>query len=162
MFRSIIGKLFMKKIVVFSALFLALSTSFYSANAQVNINVSIQPQWGPDGYSYVEYYFFPDIGIYYHVPKHKYVHRNPAGKWVFSNGLPHAHRSYNLYTGYKVVLNQPNAYNYYNDHKVKYAHFKGNRSQVVLKNNKGPKIKVKPGKVSSNGNGNGKGKRKNH
>ena len=86
---------------------------------------------------------------------------NPAGKWVFSNGLPHAHRGYNLYTGYKVVLNQPNAYMYYNDHKVKYAHFKGNRSQVVLKNSKGPKNKVKLVKASS-GNSSGKGKGKNH
>ena len=44
-FAALKKNLFMKKIVVFGALFLALSTSFYSANAQVNINVSIQPPW---------------------------------------------------------------------------------------------------------------------
>ncbi len=167
----------MKKFIIATALLFSL-TGFNTTNAQIRVNVNIgaQPNWGPVGYDYVDYYYLPDIETYYYVPKKQFVHLNPAGKWVFSNGLPPAYRSYNLYTGYKVVINEPNAYNLFNTHKVKYVGYKGNRSQGYIKKSNDPKYYVVKGhpkyksnpsngngggnkiKVNSGGRGNGKGK----
>ncbi len=140
-------KNFLLAFIIFSA------TAFNNTSAQVRVNVNIgsQPDWGPVGYDHVDYYYLPDIETYYYVPNKKFVHLNPAGKWVYSNGLPHAYSGYNLYNGYKVVINQPNAYKYYKSHKIKYAGYKANRSQVIIKNSKEVKYK-------RNGHNNGKAK----
>ncbi len=142
----------MKKIFLFAAVILS-TAAFNNTIAQVRISVNIgsQPDWGPVGYDHVDYYYLPDIETYYYVPNKKFVHLNPAGKWVYSNGLPHAHSGYNLYNGYKVVINQPNAYKYHKAHKIKYAGYKANHSQVIIKNSKEAKYK-------NNGNKNGKAK----
>jgi len=99
-----------------------------SANAQtrvgININIGSQPDWGPRGYDYVEYYYLPEIECYYYVPRHQFVYIS-GGNWVFSANLPPAYRRYDLYGGYKVVINEPRAYRYYSRHKVKYAGYKG-------------------------------------
>ena len=140
-------KIFLLAVIIFSA------TAFNNTSAQVQVSVNIgsQPDWGPVGYDHVDYYYLPDIETYYYVPNKKFVHLNPAGKWVYSNGLPHAYSGYNLYNGYKVVINQPNAYKYHKAHKIKYAEYKANRSQVIIKNSKEAKYK-------RNGHSNGKAK----
>lgn len=131
----------MKKIILLSS-FLFAFTGFQFANAQGKRNIDSQPNWGPEGHDYVEYYYLPDIETYYSVPKHKYVHMNPAGKWVYSNGLPHAHRDYDIYRGYKVVVNERDAFKKHKEHKVKYKMYKANHSQGNIKNSKDPKYKV--------------------
>ena len=127
-------------------MFLALLTTLLSisfcdpASAQVRVNVNVnigsQPQWGPRGYDYVEYYYLPDIDCYYHVPRHQFVYIS-GGNWVFSTHLPRAYRHYDLYSGYKVVINEPRAYRYYGSHKVKYANYKGHKSHHGKKNKGG-------------------------
>ena len=81
---------------------------------------------------------------------------NPAGKWVYSNGLPAKHRNYDVYNGYKVVINEPDAYKKHNEHKVKYSSYKSNHSQGNIKNSKDPKYKVHPVKTKSKSRGPGK------
>ena len=102
------------------------STGILNAQARVGININIhsQPDWGPRGYDYAEYYYLPDIECYYHVPRHQFVYID-GGNWVFSANLPRAYRHYDLYRGYKVVINEPRAYRYYNTHKVKYRGYNG-------------------------------------
>lgn len=140
--------------LLFSLLFLTITT-FNNIEAQVRVNVNInigsQPNWGPTGYDYVDYYYLPDIETYYYVPTRQFIYLS-GGNWVFATSLPARYRSYNLYTGYKVVVNQPKAYLYYPSHKVKYAKYKGRHSEVVIKNNKAPKY-YKPKPVKSNGHG---------
>ncbi len=95
----------------------------------VNINVGEQPPWRLAGYDYVEYYYLPDIECYYYVPRHQFIYLS-NGQWVFSASLPSRCRNYNLYTGYKVVVNRPNAYYYFNEHKTRYGRgrdFRGDR-----------------------------------
>ena len=92
-------------------------------NVDIHVNTGSQPGWGPRGYDYVEYYYLPDIHCYYHVPRHQFVYIS-GGNWVFSAHLPPAYRHYDLYSGYKVVINQPRAYRYYGTHKVKYGGYK--------------------------------------
>ena len=75
----------------------------------ININIGDQPAWRVPGYNYVEYYYLPDIECYYYVPRHQFIYLS-NGRWTFSYSLPYWHRGYNLYTGYKVVVNRPHAY----------------------------------------------------
>jgi hypothetical protein len=96
------------------------------ANAQVNISVNIgsQPDWGPRGYDYVDYYYLPEIESYYHVRDRQFIYLN-NGRWVFSASLPSRYRNYDLYRGYKVVVNQPRPYLHYKEHKFKYKKYEG-------------------------------------
>ncbi len=122
----------MKKIILSLSLFLFASGFINNLKAQVNIGVNInigsQPDWGPRGYDYVEYYYLPDIESYYYVPRGQFVYLS-GGNWVFSAHLPPAHRHYDLYRGYKVVVNEPRAYRYYGRHKIKYAKYKGHQGK---------------------------------
>ena len=134
-----------------------------TAQVSVNINIGSQPTWGPVGYDYVDYYYLPDIETYYYVPRHQFVYLS-NGKWIFATSLPSRYRSYNLYSGYKVVINGPRPYLNYATHKVTYAKYKGNNGrQVIIRNSNDPKYYVVKGhpKYNSgntgNGNGNGKG-----
>ncbi|HEX4851514.1 MAG TPA: hypothetical protein VFV08_11940 [Puia sp.] len=97
------------------------------ANAQirvnVDINVGVQPAWGPSGYYHADYYYLPDIDVYYNVPQRQFVYLD-GGKWVFAASLPPRCGSYDLYRGYKVVMNEPNPYLRHEAHYVKYAKYK--------------------------------------
>lgn len=163
----------MKKLMLMLLLAIGTGISF-QAKAQVNVNINIgaQPQWGPAGYDYVDYYYLPDIESYYYVPKRQFIYMGTSG-WEFSLGLPPRYRGYDLYSGYKVVLNTPEPYRYFTTHKVKYAKFKGNHGQSVIVKSKGNKYgvaksnfkvrnyssrqKAKPSKLQHIGKGNGKG-----
>jgi hypothetical protein len=137
----------MKKLITGVALFFSVLT-FQQANAQVGVNVNInigsQPAWGPVGYDHVDYYYLPDIESYYYVPTRQFIYLS-NGNWVFAYGLPPAYRTYDLYSGYKVVINQPKAYQYFTTHKVKYVGYKGNRSQVIIRNSDDPRYYVVKG-----------------
>ncbi len=127
----------MKKTFLFFALFcLAFSSSNgVKAQVSVNININSQPNWGPRGYDYVEYYYLPDIEAYYYVPRQQFVYIS-GGNWVFSAHLPARYRNYDLYRGYKVVVNEPRAYHHYHHHKVKYKKYKGHRGDYYRKSAK--------------------------
>ena len=160
----------MKKMILILA-FIAGGIVYKPAQAQVSINFNIgaQPVWGPVGYDYVEYYYMPDIGVYYYVPRHQFVYLS-NGRWIFASYLPVQYRSYNLYSGYKVVINEPQPYLHYQTHRVVYAKYKGNYGrQVIIRNSNEPKYYVNRGhpkynggegrgKGRGNGNGMGKGK----
>jgi hypothetical protein len=149
----------MKKIILSTVLIIsAVVFNTTSAQVRVNVNVNIgsQPDWGPVGYDYAGYYYMPDIETYYYVPTRKFIYLS-GGNWIFSYNLPPVYRSYNLYSGYKVVVNQPRAYIYFNSHKVKYAKYKGYHNQVIIKNSKEAKYKRNG---HDNGNHYGKGKKR--
>src|SRR6476646_8859688 len=94
------------------------------AQVSVNINIGSQPNWGPRGYQHVDYYYLPDIESYYYVPSRQFIYLS-NGNWVFSASLPSRYRNYDLYRGYKVVVNQPRPYLHYKEHKIKYKKYKG-------------------------------------
>jgi hypothetical protein len=167
----------MKKLFLLAALF---STVIITKKAQsqvsvgVNINIGSQPVWGPVGYDYVEYYYLPDIDVYYYVPRHQYVYLS-GSRWIFSAYLPVRYRSYDLYSGYKVVINEPRPYLHANVYRTRYAPYRGRRDQVIIRNSNEPKYYVVkghpkyngnrgvaksggPGNGRGNGGGNGKGK----
>jgi hypothetical protein len=129
----------MKKLLMI--LVVLLNVVFFTttqAQIKVNININTQPIWGPVGYNHVDYYYLPDIETYYYVPNKQFVYLS-NGNWIFGYSLPVRYRSYDLYNGYKVVINEPKPYLQFKQHKIKYAHFKGNKGQGYIKNSKEPK-----------------------
>jgi hypothetical protein len=134
------------------------------AQLNVNINIGSQPLWGPVGYEHVDYYYLPDIDSYYYVPQRQFIYLN-AGNWVFATALPSRFSGYNLYNGYKVVINSPQPYLHYKEHKIKYAGYKGRGGQPIILKSNNPKYYVvkghpnhggKVGEKYHGGNGNGK------
>lgn len=156
----------MKKLFLLLLLLVSSSLTFKSqAQVNVNVNIGAQPAWGPVGYDYVDYYYLPDIESYYYVPKKQFIYMGTGG-WVFTTSLPSRYSGYDLYDGYKVVINSPQPYRYFETHKVKYAKFKGSHRQSAIGKSKGMKYspakgnakvyKGKPLQHFNKGNGNGK------
>jgi hypothetical protein len=107
-----------------------------SMNAQVSINVNLglQPSWGPVGYSSVDYYYLPDIQAYYDIRATQFIFLS-NGVWIRSSNLPRQYRNYDLDRGYKVVLNDYHGsrpYANYRYDKVKYYKgYKGRPQQSI-------------------------------
>jgi hypothetical protein len=95
-------------------------------HAQVNVQVNIgaQPQWGPPGYRYAEYYYLPDIDVYYNVPQRQFVYLE-GRRWAFAGSLPIRYRSYDLYRGRKVVINDRAPYQRCDYYRDRYRHDNG-------------------------------------
>lgn len=151
----------MKKILICLTLTISASVIFKNAGAQVRLNVNVnigsQPVWGPVGYDYVDYYYLPDIECYYYVPNQQFIYLS-GNRWVFSYSLPPRYRSYDLNTGYKVVVNEPRAYLHFQSDRVKYRGYRDNRSQVIIRNSDEPKYYVVKGHPKYNGHDNGQHK----
>jgi hypothetical protein len=92
-----------------------------TGSVNVNVNVDAQPNWGPAGYDYVNYYM-PDIETYYYVPRHQFVYK--WRKMDFASSLPERYHSYDIYRGYKVVVNEHRPYLHHEVYRSKYAHYR--------------------------------------
>ncbi len=106
----------------------------FQAKAQLSINVNIgsQPLWGPVGYDYVDYYYLPDVEAYYHVPNRQFIYLQ-GSRWIFSASLPSRYRGYDLYNGYKVVVNSRDPYRNFHRDRVTYARYRNYRGQKVIR-----------------------------
>lgn len=128
----------MKKLIFTAALFLS-CFAFQLADAQLrinlNLNIGSQPDWGPVGYDHAEYYYLPDIDTYYSVPTHEYVYFN-NNSWIHSTVLPARYRNYDLYNGYKVVVNQANPWQRADYYRSQYANYRGRRGQQLIRDSR--------------------------
>src|SRR6187431_1379452 len=107
----------MKTIKLFIIAILCLAGSSTQAQVAVDVNVATPnvnvhigtnsrpapapapappPVWGPVGYDEVEYYYLPDIQVYYDIRLAQYIYFG-NGKWIRSAYLPSRCRSYDLY-----------------------------------------------------------------
>jgi hypothetical protein len=163
----------MKKLF-FAALFMS-ALAFNPAQAQIRIslglNIGSQPDWGPTGYDHAEYYYLPDIGVYYDVPHQQYVYQN-GRTWTRTTVLPSQYANYDLYHGYKVVVNEPTPYLHDATYRTKYARYKNVRTQTIIRDSRDTKYtryqKTRPvyrqqsgrndnGRPQNNGNNNDRG-----
>jgi len=130
----------MKKSIFIVALMVG-GLAFQNANAQLRvslrINIATQPVWGPVGYDHVEYYYMPDIDAYYYVPTSQYIYMQ-RGRWVFAASLP-SRFNYNVYTGYKVVVNDRTPYRHPETYRTRYASFKGHSGQQTIRDSREPR-----------------------
>jgi len=156
----------LKLVILGMALFMA-----GTVQAQVTVNIGTPPMWGPVGYSNVQYYYLPDVEAYYDVPSSQFIYLND-GVWIRRSYLPVRYRSYDLYSGYKVVMTDYHGNTPYYNHKFyKQKYVKGYHGPA--QKNIGAKpakstIKtrfpsdghsnkyVKPATSKNNGNGNAK------
>ena len=124
----------MKKILLLSTMIAGSLFAVTNANAQFNVSVNIgmQPAWGPTGYDYAEYYYLPDVEAYYSVASRQFVYFD-RGNWVYSSSLPGRCGNYDLYSGYKVVLNERDPWCHFNDHRARYAGYRFRHDQVVIR-----------------------------
>lgn len=126
----------MKKLVIALSLFfvmgLASPVSAQNINININVNVDKQPSWGPVGYDYAEYYYFPDLNIYYDVASSLFYYLT-SGNWTSHQYLPDKYRKYDLYNMYKVVLNDPQPWVNNKTHKKSYSQYKGDKTQESIR-----------------------------
>ncbi len=128
--------------VLIGLLFLFVST----AKAQVTVVAGTPPPWGPMEYTEVRYYYLPDVEAYYDVQTSMFIYYG-GGVWVRRQYLPSRYRYYDLYSGYKIVINDyrgSSPYVYYRQHRTKYA--KGYRGAPQKT------IGVRPAKENSKSN----------
>lgn len=131
----------MKKIIIVLSILLSgfiVQPAAAQIRVSLNFNVNTQPVWGPVGYDHVEYYYLPDIDAYYYVPGRQYVYQQ-RGRWIFSTSLPPMYRNYDLYNGYKVVINEPRPYLNAAVYRTRYSNYKGNNSQEMIRNSRDSK-----------------------
>lgn len=121
----------MKKSLLLFALILT-SFMYEAADAQVNIGINIgnQPVWGPAGYDYAQYYYFPDIDVYYNVPEREFVYFD-GRNWVSDYALPAFYGNFDLYNSYKVVINENNPYLRNDYWHSRYYGYRGHAQQNI-------------------------------
>lgn len=96
----------MKKLVMIMMLAggSALMATRTEAQVSISVNIGDQPAWAPEGYDEAQYYYIPDMDVYYDVPVHQFVYLSNR-RWVRSATLPAAYRGYDLYKVHKVAIN---------------------------------------------------------
>ncbi len=131
----------MKKLTIVAALLIS-SLAYNAANAQVhvsvNFNVPVQPLWGPTGYDYAQFYYLPDIGVYYNVSERQYVY-NDRGRWVYTSELPRQYANFDLYRSYKVVINEPSPWLRDNVYRTRYVSYRGRHNQGFIRDSRDEK-----------------------
>ena len=164
----------MKKLMFLAVLVFSVAVN-QRAGAQlrvnVNLNIGNQPDWGPTGYDRVDYYYMPDMDVYYNVPQHLFIY-SEDGQWRYARSLPPRYNGYNLYNSYKVVINKPRPYLHADVYRREYGRYKGGSapSQVVIRDSRDEKYKNhyrdnrgdNNGNRGNNGNGNGQGNGNGH
>ncbi len=110
-----------------------------AADAQISINFGInidrQPVWGPIGYDHVEYYYLPDIEVYYNVPQQRFYYFE-GGVWVGRSALPYRYRNFNFYNSYKVVINEREPYRRHSIFRAQYQIFNGRHDQQSIRDSR--------------------------
>ena len=131
----------LKFIVIGVLLSMAIPTQ---AQISVHLNLGTPPRWGPVGYSQARYYYLPDVEAYYDVQSSMFIYMS-GGAWVHRAYLPERYRDYDLYGGYKVVMNGYRGnrpYENFNDYRTRYA--RGYRGQAQRS------IGQRPGRENAN------------
>lgn len=124
-------KIFFTAALLMSCIFTQLAKAQVSFH--LNLNIGSQPDWGPVGYEHASYYYIPDVDAYYDVDSHQYIYFE-NNIWVHRTYLPARYRGYDLYSGYKVVINQPNPWLRNTYYRTTYASYRGRRGQAIIRN----------------------------
>src|SRR3970282_901572 len=112
----------MKTLKLIAVGIILLVSSTTQAQVSVSLNIGTAPSWGPSGYAEAEYYYLPDVQAYFDIRASQFIYFG-SGRWVRSRYLPRQYRNYDLYHGYKVVLNDYHGrapYTHYKQQQAKY------------------------------------------
>ena len=133
----------MRHILVLIAAVLLASTVDAQVRVNLNFNVDRQPVWGPTGFDHVEYYYLPDLDVFYYVPQHRYYYQE-GGRWIGRSSLPPRYRGFDLFNSYKVVVNEPTPYRNHDKYREQFASYKGRHDQQPIRDSRDPKYFVNP------------------
>ena len=129
----------MKKPILLVAFILGIFGSrIVQAQVSFSVNIGAQPVWGPVGYEHVDYYYMPDVDAYYDVPARVFVYQE-GGVWVRRSSLPGRYADFDLYHGYKVVINDPNPWLRHDVYRNQYVSYRGRHDQVVIRDSREPR-----------------------
>lgn len=125
----------MKKLIIALSLFFAMGIAnpATAQNVNINVNVDKQPAWGPSGYDYAGFYYFPDINVYFDV-NNSVFHYLSNSRWISNQYLPSRYSKHDLYSMYKVVMNDKQPWLKNKSHKKSYYSYKGNKTQQAIRN----------------------------
>jgi hypothetical protein len=133
----------MRRIVLVIVAMLVSVVALSQIHVSVNVNLDRQPIWGPTGYDHVEYYYFPDIDVFYNVPLGRfYYYEN--NRWTHGKSLPNRARGFDLYHAYKVVVNEPTPYRKGAIYREKYASLKGRHDQQLIRDSRDTRYFANP------------------
>lgn len=124
----------MKTIKLIAVGIILFVSSSIQAQVSVNLNIGTAPSWGPSGYAAAAYYYLPDVQAYYDVRASLFVYFGD-GSWIRSRYLPRQYRNYDLYNGYKIVLNRYHGnrpYAHYKNHRQHYSSNYSNHRQRTI------------------------------
>jgi hypothetical protein len=112
----------MKRLLL-TLLWAMIATLPLATRAQVfaRMPVAAPPSWAPPGYTRAQYYYLPDLQVYYDVPAASFL-LSYRGQWIALRQLPPMYRSYDLYAAPKVVLDYqgPSPYRHYEVHRQRF------------------------------------------
>jgi len=133
----------MKKFLLATTLLIGSLITTTSTDAQVRVNIHAnigsQPMWGPAGYDFAQFYYLPDLDMYYDVQARQFVYFD-RGRWIYTTALPMNYRNYDLYGGYKVVINHDRPFVYHDYYRSHYRNYRNMRNrQVVIMNSRDPR-----------------------
>lgn len=157
----------MKKLFLAFALFAGALTTATTSQAQVSVsfNIGRQPLWGPTGYDEADYYYLPDVDAYYNVNAQQFVYME-GNNWVYRTSLPGRYRNYDLYNGYKVVINERDPWLRHRSYYNQYRGYRGRRGQAFIRDSRDNRYWANPNhphhnQWSSRGDGSNYGRRDN-
>lgn len=122
----------MRLVLIFAIVSLFFGSLEAQVHVGVNINIGRQPVWGPIGYDYVEYYYLPDLDVFYYVPTHRWVYLN-GSRWIFAASLPARFGHYDLLTLHKEVVNEDRPYLRHEFYRDKFLRDRGMHDQKIIR-----------------------------
>jgi len=107
--------------IVLCALF---SVNTGKAQTSFALNVNIGRQAGLQAANYYEsqYYYFPEIDLFYDIVNRRFVYFE-NNRWVYASELPYTYRGYDVSRGYKVMINEYKPYLHGNEYREKYREY---------------------------------------
>ena len=125
----------MKK-YLFSAMLVTAFFFYNETKAQVrfniNLNIGARPDWGLEGNYSGDYYYLPEIDSYYDIPSRRFIYFD-GRSWTYASELPYIYRDYDLYRGYKVIVNEPRPYLHCDFYRDRYRpYYNTYRAPVVI------------------------------
>lgn len=128
----------MKKIILMISVIalMGVSTAVKAQNVSVNVSVNInsQPAWGPEGYEVANFYYFPDLNIYFDINNSLFYYLS-GSKWISNRYLPNKYSRYDFYNLYKIVINDdPQPWLNHKSYKKQYSGYKNNKTQTPIRN----------------------------
>lgn len=133
----------MKKLILIAALFIGSFFAPTAADAQIDIrvNIGLQPIWGPVGYDYVEYYYIPELDIYYFVPGEQFIYM-VNGRWVARSYLPARYRDFDFFRTRVVVINEYRPFLRHSEIRRMFSNYRDFRPYITIRDIRDPRYYI--------------------